>query len=98
MGSPGVGGSLSAASDVVLNNPSDDQVLKREDGYWKNLTDANSVANSMAFIMKSGGSYANRSTVTSDTSRVVVWIGDTAPTIGGNGAVNDVDFWWNTSV
>lgn len=40
MGSPGVGGSLSAASDVLLDNPTDDQVLKRDTGYWKNLADA----------------------------------------------------------
>ena len=39
MASPGVGGSLSAASDVNLNSPSNGQVLKRDSGYWKNLAD-----------------------------------------------------------
>ena len=43
MGSPGVGGLLSAASDVVLSNPQNNQVLKREDGYWKNLADAGGI-------------------------------------------------------
>ena len=49
-----------------------------------------------AFIMYNGG-YAARSTVTNDTSRVVIFIGPVAPTIGGNGAINNTDFWWNTS-
>lgn len=40
MGSSGVGGSLSAASDVSLNSPVDNQVLKRQGGYWKNLADS----------------------------------------------------------
>ena len=40
MATPGVGGSLSAASDVSLNNPSDGQVLKRDNGFWKNLADS----------------------------------------------------------
>ena len=167
MASPGVGGSLSAASDVNLNSPSNGQVLKRDSGYWKNLadeggdptmggdlsgtasnaqlatdaveraniadgavngakiglntiTDSNiaisaaitqskvanlgtdlagkaTAATSIAFVMKAGASYPNRSTVTSDTNRVVAWIGNTAPIIGGNGAVNNVDFWWDTS-
>lgn len=37
MASPGVGGSISAASDVLLDNPGNDQVLKRDGSYWKNL-------------------------------------------------------------
>lgn len=41
-------------------------------------------------------SYPSRGTVTSDTNRTVIWIGPTAPSIGGGGAVNDVDVWWKT--
>lgn len=40
MASPGIGGSLSAASDVVLSSPQNNQVLKHDNGYWKNLADA----------------------------------------------------------
>lgn len=36
MGSPGVGGSLSAASDVVFNSPVDGQVIQRSGGFWVN--------------------------------------------------------------
>lgn len=38
MGSPGVGGSLSAASDVLFNSPTDGQVIQRSSGYWVNAT------------------------------------------------------------
>lgn len=49
-----------------------------------------------ATIRYISGSYAARTTVTSDTSRVVIWIGPTAPAIGGSGAVDGVDVWWKT--
>ena len=49
-----------------------------------------------ATIRYSGGAYASRSTVTSDRTRLVIWIGPTAPTIGGSGAVDGVDVWWKT--
>lgn len=55
-------------------------------------------SSAMAFIRYDTGSsaYPARSTATSDTDRTVVWIGPSAPTIGGSGAVNDVDVWWKT--
>lgn len=36
MGSPGVGGSLSAASDVAFSSPTNGQVITRSGGYWVN--------------------------------------------------------------
>ena len=36
MGSPGVGGSLGAASDVLFNNPTDGQIIQRSGSYWVN--------------------------------------------------------------
>lgn len=55
-------------------------------------------ATATAFIRYNTGtsSYPSRASVTSDSSRTVIWIGPTAPTIGGTGAVNDVDVWWKT--
>ena len=38
MGSPGVGGTISAASDVSFNNPSEGQVIQRNGSYWVNGT------------------------------------------------------------
>ncbi len=57
------------------------------------------VATSPAFILYNVGSasYANRSTATSSSTRVVIWIGPVAPSVGGNGAVDNVDVWWRTS-
>lgn len=51
-----------------------------------------------AFIRFDGGSlsYPARATATGDASRMVIWIGPTAPTIGGSGAINDIDVWWKT--
>ncbi|HSX04878.1 MAG TPA: hypothetical protein VLF69_00170 [Candidatus Saccharimonadales bacterium] len=54
------------------------------------------VATGPAFILYNGTSYANRSTVTSSSTRVVIWIGNVAPTVGGSGAVDGVDVWWRT--
>jgi hypothetical protein len=56
------------------------------------------IATAPAFILynTSLSSYANRSTVTSSQTRVVIWIGPVAPATGGNGAVNNVDVWWRT--
>lgn len=42
-------------------------------------------------------SYPTRASTTSDTNRTVIWIGPSAPSIGGSGAVNDIDVWWKTS-
>lgn len=55
-------------------------------------------ANATAFIRYNTGSssYPTRGSVTSDTNRTVIWIGPVAPSIGGSGAINDVDVWWKT--
>lgn len=48
----------------------------------------------MAFIRDDGSGYSARSTVTTDPSRVVVWIGTDAPPIGAPYARDNVDVWW----
>jgi Repeat of unknown function (DUF5907) len=55
-------------------------------------------ATATAFIRYNTGSssYPTRGSVTSDTNRTVIWIGPVAPSIGGSGAINDVDVWWKT--
>lgn len=55
-------------------------------------------ASATAFIRYNTGSssYPTRGSVTSDTNRTVIWIGPVAPSIGGSGAINDVDVWWKT--
>ncbi len=40
MGSPGVGGTISAASDVSFSSPAEGQVIKRSGNYWVNGTAA----------------------------------------------------------
>jgi hypothetical protein len=57
------------------------------------------IATSPAFILYNSttSSYAARTTVTSSQTRVVIFIGPTAPTVGGSGAVDNVDVWWRTS-
>jgi hypothetical protein len=56
------------------------------------------IATSPAFISYNTGtsSYPSRTTVTSSSTRVVIWIGPTAPSVGGTGAVDGVDVWWRT--
>ena len=51
MGSPGVGGTLSAASDVALNNPAQDDLMLRDTGYWRNIP-----ANGKVALANKGGS------------------------------------------
>jgi hypothetical protein len=55
-------------------------------------------ATAPAFIRYNTGtsSYATRASVTGDANRMVIWVGPVAPTIGGSGAINDVDVWWKT--
>lgn len=55
-------------------------------------------ASATAFIRYNSGtsSYPTRASVTGDTNRTVIWIGPSAPSIGGTGAINDVDVWWKT--
>jgi hypothetical protein len=55
-------------------------------------------ASSIAFILYNTGSssYPARTSATADANRIVAWVGPVAPTIGGSGAVNDVDIWWKT--
>lgn len=56
------------------------------------------VAAAPAYIRYNTGtsSWPVRTTATTDSTRTVIWIGPTAPTIGGTGAINDVDVWWKT--
>jgi hypothetical protein len=42
--------------------------------------------------------YPTRASVTSDTSRPVIWVGPDAPTIGGSYAINGLDLWIPTTV
>lgn len=44
MGSPGVGGTISAASDVAFNSPAQDDLLVRDTGYWRNIAARGKVA------------------------------------------------------
>lgn len=51
-----------------------------------------------AFIHYDTGtsSWPARSTVTSDTTRMVIWVGPVSPLIGGSAAVDNLDVWWKT--
>ena len=44
----------------------------------------------------STSSWPARTTITTDTTRTVIWIGPVSPTIGGSGAVDNLDVWWKT--
>ncbi len=61
-------------------------------------TAAQAVATAAAFVRydTTNSVWPARATATSDATRAVIWIGPTAPSIGGSGAVNDVDVWWKT--
>lgn len=45
-------------------------------------------------IRDDGSGYAERSTVTLDPTRSVIWIGTVAPPIGAPFAQDNVDVWW----
>lgn len=62
MGSPGVGGTISAASDVSLNNPTQDDLFIRGASYWSNIPATGKVA------LASNGGVENVSTITSTAS------------------------------
>lgn len=62
MGSPGVGGTLSAASDTVFNSPAQDDLLLRDSGYWRNVPATGKVA-----LANKGGA-ETVSTITSTAS------------------------------
>jgi hypothetical protein len=51
-----------------------------------------------AYIYEVSGSYPLRNTVTSSSTRTVIWVGIDAPTISSGYAINDVDIWEPTSV
>lgn len=51
----------------------------------------------VVFYSTASASYPARSTVTTDTTRRVVWVGPVAPTIGGNYAVDGLDAWERTT-
>lgn len=44
-------------------------------------------------ILGSGSTYPLRSTVTTNPARTVLWIGGTAPAVGGGYAISGVDVW-----
>lgn len=46
-----------------------------------------------AFIRQTSGTYPTRASVTLDPTRPVIWIGATAPTVGGSYAISGVDVW-----
>ncbi len=62
MGSPGVGGTISAASDVSFNSPAQDDLLIRGASYWSNTPAAGKVA------LASRGGVENVSAITSTAS------------------------------
>ncbi len=62
MGSPGVGGTISAASDVSFSSPTQDDLLIRGTSYWSNTPAAGKVA------LASKGGVENVSAVTSTAS------------------------------
>jgi hypothetical protein len=82
-----------------VNTQTGDVVLAAGDVNADPVGSADAVAASApAFIRYDTGAsaYPTRGSVTSDTNRTVIWIGPTAPSIGGSGAINDVDVWWKT--
>jgi hypothetical protein len=92
-----IAGNASAVTSV--NTYTGDVVLGAADVSADPIGSADAVAaKAPAFIRYNTGtsSYATRASVTGDTSRMVIWVGPTAPTIGGSGAINDVDVWWKT--
>lgn len=54
---------------------------------------ANAFDQAPVVIYESGGVYPARSTATNSSTRMVIWYGVDQPTIGGSGAINDVDEW-----
>jgi hypothetical protein len=99
MGFGGSGGgtsSISGASDVALNNPSDDQTLGYDSGTakWQNVTAANPLAGISGAKMLVTQDFTNASTVrsTSRTDVTVRWRGPVEPTNMING-----DEWYVTT-
>lgn len=89
----------SAGGVTSVNTYTGDVVLGAADVSADPTGSADAVAASApAFIRynTTTSSYATRASVTGDTNRMVIWIGSVAPTIGGSGAINDVDVWWKT--
>jgi len=98
---------ISTSQDVALNNPTDGQVLTYDGtlAKWKNAAAAGGVSLAQlnaalqatdANLFEANGSYPLRSTVTTDTTRRVRYIGpDTPPTTNGN-AIAGLDVWERT--
>lgn len=78
MASPGVGGTISAASDVTFNNPVQDDLLMRDGGYWKNMPAATKIA---GYIAAAGA------VQTALDGRYVRTVNGTAPDAAGNVSV-----------
>ncbi|GEM_PF-4553627 len=102
MGSPGVGGTISAASDVNFSNIQEGQYLRRTGGMWSNsngpstggaITLADIPAGSTITVAKSGTSWPARPTSRADV--IVQWKGpDPSPAIvssGTGGMLDNVD-------
>lgn len=51
------------------------------------------LASTPAVVVASGAAYATRNTVTTNPTKTVIWVGASAPPIGGGFAVSGVDLW-----
>jgi hypothetical protein len=56
------------------------------------------IASAPAFVRYNTGSssWPARATASTDTTRMVIWVGPIAPSIGGSGAVDNLDMWLKT--
>lgn len=63
-----------------------------ENGVAALISDA--LESAPAIIRDTGSGYQERSTVTNDPTREVIWIGTDAPPIGAPFAQDNVDVWW----
>jgi hypothetical protein len=103
---PGGSSGIATATDVALSSVANNDVLTYSAGTakWKNQPAAAGGVVSYASLpagttigvdYDSGtSSYPNRPTPRTDI--IVRWRGPSAPTIGGNGALDNVDEWVNT--
>ncbi len=64
MASGGVGGAISAASDVLFNNPAQNDFLMRDGGYWKNM----SVVGRLALATNGGAEAISTATASGATT------------------------------
>lgn len=103
---PGGSGGISTAADVALSSVAQNDVLTYNSGTakWRNqpataggaVTYASLPAGTTIGIDYDTGTSAYPVRPTSRADIIVRWRGPSAPTIGGTGAVNNVDEWVNT--